>query len=237
MSACSVTKRSMRLTERISDEIGLTYENLKSINLTMYDFNIRKATIELNGEYGSQRVLATIRYRQPCNYLINLSSWVGIEVARIFLTSDTILINDRINRRLFYGSPEYIEAKYGVSINTIPLLFGDYIFDSHGIYEKCINGKIDFVKFIGDRRISGEISCSNSKIINVLFGGKSGAGDIKIQYDNFFVKHGVVFPRNIRINDNGGENSLIIDYSDVDFDAVGDLNFVPGGGYQRVLLR
>jgi uncharacterized lipoprotein YehR (DUF1307 family) len=237
LSACSVTKKSKSFTGNFSDRINLTYEDLNSINLTTYNFNIRKATIELNGKYGSQRILATIRYRQPCNYLISLNSRLGIEVARIFLDSDTVLINDRINRKLFYGSLGYIEAKYGISKNTIPLIFGDYIFDSNGIYDKCINGRIGFIEFVENRRISGEINCSNYKIISVLFGGESGGGQIQIQYDNFMDRQGVIFPRNIKMNDNKGDISLTIDYSDVDFDAVGDINFVPGNGYQSVLLQ
>ena len=50
-------------------------------------------------------------------------------------------------------------------------------------------------------------------------------------------RQGVIFPRNIKMNDNKGDISLTIDYSDVDFDAVGDINFVPGNGYQSVLLQ
>lgn len=237
LSSCSVTKRSKSLTDSFSGKINLTYEDLNSINLTTFDFNIRKATIELNGKFGSQKILANIRYRRPCNYLISLNSRLGIEVARIFLDSDTVLINDRINRKLFYGSLGYIEAKYGISKNAIPLIFGDYIFESNGIYDKCINGKIGFIEFVEDHRISGEINCSNYKIINVLFGGESGVGQIQIQYDNFMDRQGVIFPRNIKMNDNEGDISLTIDYSDVDFDAVGDINFVPGSGYQRVLLQ
>ncbi len=239
LSACSVTKRSKRLNVSSANKMELNFADLKSINLTTHNFNIRKATIELNSENESQKILATIKFRKPYNYLISLRSRTGIEAARIFLSNDTILINDRINRKLFYGSPGYIETKYGVSINAIPLLLGDYIFDSDSDYisEKCINGKIDFIKFIEERRISGEINCSNSKIINVLFRGRSGAGQIQIKYNDFFMKQGVVFPRNISINDSEGNTSLTIDYSDVDFAAADDINFIPGSGYERVPLR
>lgn len=239
LSACSVTKRSRRLTDSISNEMSYGLAEMRSINLTTYDFNIRKATIELVSENESQKILATIKFRKPGNYLISLRSRTGIEAARIFLNHDTILINDRINRKLFYGSAEYIKSKYGVSINAIPLLLGDYIFDSDAGNEddRCLNGKLDFIKILEDRRISGVLDCSNNKIINVLFRGRSGAEEIQINYNDFFVKQGVVFPRNIKINDSGGNTSMTIDFSDVDFGIADDLNFIPGGGYERVLLR
>ncbi len=239
LSACSVTKKSRHLTDSAKNETAYSLVDLKSINLTTNDFNIRKATIELKSEKESQKILATIKFRKPYNYLISLRSRTGIEAERIFLSNDTILINDRINRKLFYGSPEYIKNKYGVSISAIPLLLGDYIFDSdtNNKNEKCINGTVDFIRFLEDRRISGQIDCSNSKIISVLLRGMSGREEIQINYNDFSINQGVIFPRNIRINDGSGNSSLTIDFSDVDINSGDDIKFIPGSGYERILLR
>ena len=40
--------------------------------------------------------MATIKYELPDKYLISIRSKAGIEAARIFITKDTVLINDRI---------------------------------------------------------------------------------------------------------------------------------------------
>jgi len=239
LAACSVIKKKGSMIEQPSDEIAYNITNAKVYNLTSYDFNIRRAVIELNNENGKQKLIANLKYRKPGNYLISMRNRTGIEAARIFISRDTILINDRINRKLFYGSAEFIKNKYGLSINAIPLLLGDYILDSASFSneDKCINGKRSFTKLLEDRSISGKIDCSNFKILSAIFKDSKGRNEIIMDYSDFSKDNGIIFPRSINLSDGDGKLSLSIDLSDVELGVNDIINFIPGNGYEKVLLK
>ena len=59
----------------------------------------------------------------PDKFLISIKSHTGIEVARIFLTGDSIMINDRINKKLYYGSTSYLKNKYGLTTAVFPVIW------------------------------------------------------------------------------------------------------------------
>lgn len=227
------------MVEQPSAENAYNIKNAKNSNLTAYDFNIKRAIIELNNENEKQKLIANIKYRRPGNYLISMRNRTGIEAARIFISRDTILINDRINRKLFYGSAEYIKNKYGLTIDAIPLLLGDFILDSasYSKEDKCINGKLSFTKLLEDRSITGKINCSNYKILSAMFKDKAGRNEIIMDYSDFSENNGIIFPRSINLSDGDGKLSLSISLSDVELGVNDIINFIPGSGYEKVLLK
>jgi len=239
LSACSILKKERSLIEQPAGGNGFNITNAKIYNLTGHDFNIRKAVIELNSNNEKQKLIANLKYRKPGTYLISMRNWTGIEVARIFLSPDTILINDRINRKLFYGSAAYIKDKYGLSIDAIPLLLGDYILNpaSYSGQDKCINGKINFIELFENRSISGNIDCSNYKMLSAIFKNKTGRNEIIMDYGDFKKGNGIIFPRSINLSDGEGKLSLSISLSDVELGVNDIIDFIPGNGYEKVLLK
>ena len=68
-----------------------------------------------------------LKFEYPDKYLISIKSRTGIEGARIYISEDTILFNDRINKKMYYGSSLYLKRKYGLTTNFLPLIFGDIV--------------------------------------------------------------------------------------------------------------
>ena len=102
-------------------------ERIENQNLTKRNFFIQKAEIEILSEEENQKLIASIKFIYPDQYLISLKSKTGIEAARIFITDDTVLINDRINRKLYFGKPAQLKNKYGISPAVLPVVLGDFI--------------------------------------------------------------------------------------------------------------
>jgi len=97
LTGCSAFKKGTKneiYMPVISDE-ALT-ARIFSMNVTKTDFNIPRADIEIFNNGKSQRLIANLKYRNPGIYLAAIKNRSGIEAARIYITRDTIMINDRI---------------------------------------------------------------------------------------------------------------------------------------------
>ncbi|MBE0654758.1 MAG: DUF4292 domain-containing protein, partial [Bacteroidales bacterium] len=103
---CSVSKFKAKERSGTYDyEAGsLEVNKLEDYNLTNLSFYIQKADIEVISRGGKESLLASVKYRFPDSYLISLRTRTGIEAARVLIRSDSVFINDRINRAMYYGS-------------------------------------------------------------------------------------------------------------------------------------
>ena len=134
-------------------------------------FLFKKLKLKLFTDKSEQNLIGSIKFENPDKYLVSLKSKAGIEVARIFITSDTILINDRINKKQYYGSAKYLKKKFGITTSVLPLIFGDYINEnvSDNVITNCSEGKSDIVGIIKNINISYVIDCKKGKSIISCF--------------------------------------------------------------------
>ena len=93
-------------------------ERTERQNITSRGFNIQKAEIEFNNQYGNQKFLASIKFEYPEKYLISLKSRTGIEGVRVFINKDSVFVNDRINKKLYIG---YFNESCCNSLPSCPL--------------------------------------------------------------------------------------------------------------------
>ena len=85
------------------------FESTKNQNITNNGFFIQKAEIEIVTGEGKEKYLASIKFEKPDKYLISVKSRTGIEGARIYISNDSILVNDRINKKLYSGNTFYLK--------------------------------------------------------------------------------------------------------------------------------
>ena len=126
ISGCSSLKKSGKIFIKGGEEL-IYKEDIIKLNISNNDFDIEKAEIEIVGNNNRQILLANLKYRKEGNYLISIRIAAGFEIARLYLTKDTILINDKIRRKIYTASPDWLNEKYGISVTALPVLFGDYI--------------------------------------------------------------------------------------------------------------
>jgi hypothetical protein len=125
ISGCSVFNK--RSNVGIEEKERTNTEFLRKDNLTNNSFYIQKAEVELVRDNEKSIFLTSVKFCKPDSFLISIRTKTGIEAVRVFMTKDTVLINDRINRKLYFGSGNDIKKKFGYSFELLPVLFGAFV--------------------------------------------------------------------------------------------------------------
>ncbi|MBK7625938.1 MAG: DUF4292 domain-containing protein [Bacteroidales bacterium] len=236
-TGCSVFQKAERSDFKVSGET-----NWKAIeklvvnqNLTAHNFFINKARIDVVTNGAKESFLATIKFIYPDTFLISLRSKTGIEAARIYFTNDTILINDRINRKLFFGRPGNAGRKYGIVPEILPVMLGDFI-DKNGnqLDNECIKGETVINTAIAGNKIRYVIDCKNAKVIAVSRESSNSNNPAVIKFGKFLSVAGIFFPSIINID--YSEMNVNIRIDKMEYPWNGNIEFIHGNNYELVEL-
>ena len=240
LSGCSTMKKAVvnAPVKSSSDNLGLTDRTLKK-NLTGRDFNIVKAEIEIVNNGESQKLVASVKYRKPGNYLVTIRNRTGIEAARVYITQDTVMINDRIYRKLYCGSNEYLLNKYGIATGSLPLVFGDYLegLKEVEILKDCNNGVSEIQGYLENKELWYYLDCNKAKISGVTISEKTGTAGINMKFGEFRYADNITYPGQIIIEDILEKTQISIKIVSVDFTDNRQLEFIPGKNYERIILK
>lgn len=240
-TGCSSVKRSARTITSQNEGARLSdiSWDIQKLNIIGNDFFIQKAEIEVYNNNEKQKLLGSVKYKNSGEYLVSLRSRSGIEAARFYLSEDTILINDRVNRKLYYGSPEYLERKYGITASFLPVLLGDFKDDSEmtKIDTKCINGQLEVEKKFRNNNMIFIIDCNLLKVKKIIIENEGSSAGINLTFDKFFKNEGLKFPERIKIEDllNGSMIKIYVDKIEIPWEGI--IEFVPGRNYKVVKLQ
>lgn len=242
--ACSVTRKAKTATYQESGDTNS--ENVLSRvikqNITSASFFIQKAEIELITQNITKKFLGSIKFEYPDKFLISLKSRTGIEGARIYINKDSILVNDRINKVIYFGTAMNLKRKFGVNQSVIPIIFGDMVVESRF---NPGTGKCEDNKLIVDCSIRGvtmryNIDCKRSKIDQVNLenlgnlGNSNLKGNINVNYSNFIYLNNTLIPRSISVEDLQNNIKVRIKIVKTEYPWNGNVKFVPGKGYEII---
>jgi hypothetical protein len=207
-------------------------EQLIKNNISGNDYNVFKGSVSVRGSNKAGKYLFSLRHKAPDTYLLSIKNSLGIEGGRIFITHDTLLINDRINRKVLYGKPEMIEKLTGIPVFFKELIFGDVVLISELKEEQIeiVNNKVIVNQRIGGFIGRSHINANLNKITKATWSKGTGINEIQISYSNFSkaVKH---FPRKIQIMSVQESSDLIIRVEKIDFGLIDSIKFIPGENY------
>jgi hypothetical protein len=239
LTGCATLKKSGKNIVWDNGNAAFYKNDIKERNLTNQDFYIQKAEIEVNAAGEKQKLLGSLKFKSPGTYLLSIRSRTGIEAVRIFISEDTILINDKIGRKLYYGSSSHISNKYGISASALPLLTGDYIDAKERMSEKvtCVKGISKFEGNIENKKAIYVFDCKQGKIINSEFNIQSETGGIAFYFGKFKVINDKVFPGTINIEDNNKETVINILIEKISFEPIDNVEFIPGNNYEKIILK
>ena len=124
----------------------------------------------------------------PDKFLISLKSNTGIEVARIYISGDSIFVNDRFNKKLYYGSTSYLKNKVRSDNLLTSVALGDYVNDERldSTRLNCIDGKLNVEGIVKNVNINYLIDCESGKSIMTIPEDKIDENDLEIKYSDFF---------------------------------------------------
>jgi hypothetical protein len=239
ITGCKTAEKSRKTQIRNEIPAALTEKEIISRNLTNQDFIIQKAEIEVNNESDKINLFANIKYKKDGKYLISIKSRSGIELVRGYITNDTILVNDRINKKLFCGSPVYLEKKYGISVSAIPVIFGDLIDENERLMEniECKQGNSEINGKIKEKVIKYFIDCKLGKIANARYSNENNEKGIELFFDDFYNYNKYNYPRAIKITDSCDETVIKVEIKKVETLIEEAIKFVPGNNYEKVILK
>jgi hypothetical protein len=240
VAGCSVIGRSGKsLAKDYINPIGSNIlESTKNQNITNSGFFIQKAEIEILSNGGREKYLASIKFERPDRYLISLKSRTGIEGARIYMTNDSILVNDRINKKLYTGNTFYLKKKFGMTPEFMPLIFGDVILDKNceKSNDKCVGSRIITECHVKGVILNYEIDCNRRKIVTVSQIDNFDKNVIKLRFESFFRIGRNLIPKIIEFDDSQFNTEVKIKIIKVELPWSGSLKFIPGKGYELIEL-
>lgn len=238
ISGCSATRHGKtNLSELpVSDNQERLLELIKRNNITENDFYIKKAEVEVTTNVEKLRFIATLKYKRPGNYLISVKSLTGIEITRIFLKKDSIFVNERINKKFYKGSFEYLNKRYGISQTALPVLLGDFIADfflkkRNEISDNTLGGYIDgtVIKYDFNNKIN--------KIIRAKSVTDSGEERICLKFLKFKNNNNIVYPQEIDMQDYREAVNVMIRIRKMQIPFEGNLEFIAGKSYEIIELK
>ena len=237
---CSVTRIRSRDTYSNLYDIssGNILESVKKQNVTSGNVFIQKAEIELLNQNGKQKFIGNIKFEYPDKYLISIKSRSGIEGVRIYITKDSIFVNDRINKKMYFGNSFYLNRKYGLSQSFLPLIFGDIVIDKscNSSKDKCSGDQLKVSCVVKGVNLDYNIDCKKGKIVFVSQLNNSGSEGIKMKYDAFLNLENILIPRIIEIEDSQYNMTIKIKIVKVEYPWNGNVKFIPGKGYESIEL-
>jgi hypothetical protein len=218
---------------------GNRLETVISNNLSNNDFYIRRADIRVRQENVTVNLNASIKFRRPDSLMISVRSGIGVEAGKGFLTGDTVIVNDRFNRKLMVGDPEEIKSKYGIDPALVYVLLGDLIVgkDDSGSLLNCQKGEFKRQYNVEGRNVEYTVDCQRRKVKRVYLEGDVRTGNITILLSGLVKDGNILYPQKITINDDLKELDIEIEIRRIESPWSGSIGTVGGQGYRVVRIR
>lgn len=208
-------------------------------NYTARHFFIRRAEISVGGNNESHKLIASVRFAKPDSFLISIRILSGLEAARILLTGDTVLVNDRINRTLYFGSNRNVKKKYGFDPILFPLLFGDIITGNASMpaVANCNEGTATLREKRTDCIVNYFIDCKTGKCNNITIENEFMKEYISIAFGNFDKEEKMTLPKQIKIANLANFAAVEIAIKNIEFDTTSKIEFIPGRNYDCIEIK
>lgn len=240
IAGCSVFNHQEKTNTSLYDNnSGLDLsDRTRNSNISKNTFFIEKADVQISGPDGTQKFLCSLKFELPDKYLISLKSKTGIEAFRIFLSGDTILINDRINKKIYSGRTQYLNRKFGIPVSCLPLIFGDYLFTEKDDSKspECKEGKTEKSEDLKGLKLQYILDCRKAKAVSTVILNSLNQNSIQMNFVKFIEKGNFLFAQSINIIDMQRNTSINIRIDKMLLPWEGKIEFIPGYRYELVQL-
>lgn len=240
-SSCSAAKRAAGEAKgtAVEESAANSLESVIANNLSNNDFYIRRADIRIRQENVTVNLNASIKFRRPDSLMITVRSSIGVEAGKGFITGDTVMINDRFNRKLMVGDPEELRAKYGIDPAMIYVILGDMIVaggDRRSMLD-CQKGEFSRKYLVEGRSVQYTVDCQGRKVKRVYLEGDVRTGNITILLSGMVKDGAISYPAKVVINDDLKELDIEMEIKRIESPWQGSIGSVGGQGYRVVRIR
>lgn len=218
--------------------------NLKDHELVYDKLYLKKASFSFDDGTQNKTFKGSIVIKKDSMIVISIVAMMGIELVRVKLTPDEVVIVDKYNKKVFLTSYNYFEEKYGINLDyrVLQSILSNSLFiypsendfyDDLKKYKHDIDTKSYSFKSIKDKRLN-RINKRNSndlilhefsiypdvyKIFNVFIKDFASNQTLIVDYDNFIEFNDVLFPEYINLKGTKANKvlkiSLKVNYLDI----------------------
>lgn len=234
---CGVAQKKFMGADHCKNQCSIIENTLKN-NLTYVGFYIQKGKIII--KEGSKKIslLYSVKYAREEKYLISLRDVSGAEAMRIYIDTDTLLVNNRINREFLSGSNTEFERITGVPAEFLKVCFGDLPEYNLGAGKKTVteNQGWEVSGYYKGIRFVAVIDCGVTKVKKIALYTGVDYEHIDIMYRKF---DGEIYkiPREIIMYDSGKKVKIELRNNRYIVPWYGDIEFIPGTGYRKSQLN
>lgn len=240
-AGCSVFKRKEKaLHDKYRIEGSTKFlESVKEKNLTNEDFYIRKAEVQISMRSNKQNAILSVKYKKPDSALFIIRSWFGFEAARILITSDTVVMNDRLNKKLIVASPQYFKRRYGIEPFMIFTIFGDLLADLRKMQKdvNCVDNFFETDFYEGKDYYKYIIDCELRKVTNAVIENMKFKHRVEFAFSDFVKEKKQSMPLTSSIKIESENIEVVIKIDKIDMEGAVNIDFIPGRGYERKVLK
>jgi hypothetical protein len=237
LSACTAVKTG-KIRAKYNNSASTDIKEVLSKNISNSDFYIEKAEIKISVNGEKQNLFAFVKYKMNGLWLVSLKSRTGIEFARARISSDSLLINDRMNKKLYVGISKEIEDKYGIPFKMLPILFGDIVLDNEYKPDSitCTGGISNIQIRYGSVETEYSIGCKAQKAVRAII-KSSQRKNMEIYYSGTKTFEGKEVPERITIKDANTDSIIEIWIKNINFKNIERIDFTPGREYKKILVK
>lgn len=239
--------------KNVSDTKANT-EILSDVQKNQLKFNTlsAKTSFELQraGSKSSLSTSAQLRIIKGKGILISLRPFLGIEVAKMVVSNDSVLIVDRMNKQYLYESIADLKKSKSIDFNynnLEALLTNRLFYPGKKDVSEADYPKFRIQKSQGSYLVSTKDASDilynfaidgNDHIISTLIYGEKRNYTLQCSYDKFIVDQNNSYPTNIRfkIGINEKRMDVVLSYSKLDIDKDIDIDYSIPGSYRKVTL-
>ncbi len=237
LSACKTTKSIAKKEIKAEPPVVQTIEQVQKNQPQFRTANVSKMSLEMNLGERTVNVAATCKIRKDSAMYISFQFW-GFEVYKAELTTDSIKVFDKMNRRFFVSDYLYLSERFGVNVDyhSLQSLLTAQFFcvgkaeiqpDSCKLVALG-NGQnsIDFEN--GSMQQSTHLSPLNV-IQQVVLKAKNSTYQLQTTYADYANVNGTGFPQKITLLANSDQTKASCDFSIQKVEFNTDLKFAPTG--------
>jgi len=241
VSACKTTSKISKIEQPAATVLTQRILQIQQAQPNFSTANVSKMSMALNLNNRDLNVSATIKIRKDSALHISIQPFMGIEMFKLELSPDSMIIFDKMNRKYYSVDYGYFNSRFGVQVDYFSLqsLISSQLF--------CI-GKRDMVtdsctfSNLNDGKCSIDYKSKNifqsSQILSdntiqqVILKGKNNNYQMQTNYADFAVVNAVNFPQKISMLITNPKSKVSCDFSLQKFEFNNRVKFSPSSKAQ-----